>query len=150
MYPYELNGRQLYQDHPAGQGFSARGYDVAKQIFFHTASYLPHPELSQAILTEGIKITQPWLATCHFSFLFCFLFLPGPTYCFTSLLIVEVSFCRWTLQLLFIDCMVRHQRLRLAACLGRWLFQNRLLLIMCRQTNTRIVRGPDTDEQLTL
>lgn len=25
MYPYELNGWQLYQDHPAGQCFSAAG-----------------------------------------------------------------------------------------------------------------------------
>lgn len=30
VYPYELNGPQLYQDHPAGQGCSVRGYDVAK------------------------------------------------------------------------------------------------------------------------
>lgn len=52
VYPYELNGRQLYQDHPAGQGYSARGYDVAKLIFFHTASSLPHPELSPATLKE--------------------------------------------------------------------------------------------------
>lgn len=40
VYPYELNGRQLYQDHPAGHGFSARGYDVAKQSpVFPTLSY---------------------------------------------------------------------------------------------------------------
>lgn len=30
VYPYELNGPQLYQDHPAGQGCTVRGYDVAK------------------------------------------------------------------------------------------------------------------------
>lgn len=48
VYPYELNGRQLYQDHPAGQGYSARGYDVAKQIFF-----------SQPLLYP------PWVITSH-------------------------------------------------------------------------------------
>ncbi len=55
VYPYELNVRQLYQDHPAGQGYSTKGYDVAKQIFLHTASPLPHPELPPATCTEGIK-----------------------------------------------------------------------------------------------
>lgn len=63
---------------------------------------------------------------------------------------MPLDICDFELQLLFIDCMLMRQRLRLAACLGRWLFQNRLLLIMCRQTNTRIVRGPDTDEQSSL
>lgn len=64
VYPYELNGRQLYQDHPAGQGYTARGYDVAKLISSHTASPLPHPELSPATHTEGIK-KHPHLCRLH-------------------------------------------------------------------------------------
>ena len=32
VYPYELNGRQHYQDAAAGQAYSAERYDVAKYI----------------------------------------------------------------------------------------------------------------------
>lgn len=39
VYPYELNGPQLYQDHPAGQGCSVRGYDVAK-LTRHTHAHM--------------------------------------------------------------------------------------------------------------
>lgn len=48
VYPYELNGQQLYQDHPAGQGYSAREYDVAKMILSIKPPLYPHPELSPA------------------------------------------------------------------------------------------------------
>lgn len=73
VYPYELNGRQLYQDAAAGQGYSAERYDVAKYIFFpHTASALLHPKLTSATHTEGIK-SPPLLSTTyqHLQIVFC-------------------------------------------------------------------------------
>lgn len=62
MHPYELNGLLLYQDHPAGQGHAARGYDVDKLFFLiHTAFTLPHPELSPAAHVKKIAQINPHL-----------------------------------------------------------------------------------------
>lgn len=63
VYPYELNGPQLYQDHPAGQGCSVRGYDVAKLTRHKHAHMLRRAWCTLA--HAGSHLVQPWLMTRH-------------------------------------------------------------------------------------
>lgn len=71
VYPYELNGPQLYQDHPAGQGSSARGYDVAKLCCTFS------PDLKQGKNNKWCMLRLRCLLTIMFIlfyFFFCLLF----------------------------------------------------------------------------
>lgn len=92
VYPYELNGRQLYQDHPAGQCCSARGYDVAKLIFSMQPPLYPHPDLSPATHTEGKKNTPTVQIRLHV--IICRFFLASLSHCFpvARTLILNLAF----------------------------------------------------------
>lgn len=63
VYPYELNGPQLYQDHPAGQGCSVRGYDVGALTHHMHAHMLRCAQMHARCLSFSPNLTYDKTST---------------------------------------------------------------------------------------